>query len=1263
MARYKIIEELGRGGMGIVYRAFDPIHQRQVALKTLPSTDPTLLSRFKREFRLAAELDHPHVVRLFELTSDGEEWFFTMELVDGVELLQYIIQGPSQRSAVPSDQASIEGVSELQITRDLNPAEQIERLRDGFAQLTDAIAALHASGIIHRDIKPSNVLVTADGRVVLLDFGLIAETDSSGSHLSLHQQLMGTVAYMSPEQAACDPVTLASDWYSMGVMLYQALTGRLPFSGNRLDVLATKRTTDPVPARQIESSVPQDLSDLCVALLCRSPEGRPGAAEILQRLGKQPHERLTARDSQPHRPPLVGRETHLRALHDAYQVMLDGQAQVVFLQGRSGDGKTALAETFLERAAGEGAVVLKGRCYEMETVPFKAIDSLVDSLVVYLAHLPREEAAALMPRDIQALVRMFPVIGQVDAVASLPRRHIDISDQQELNRRAMGALRDLLARIGDRCPLVMYIDDLQWGDEDSAAMLSNLLQPPDPPVLLFLGTYRSEDVETSQFLQSFWRIQRQREFPLASLQIEVGPLERSDAVNLALDLLSHVDLDAQRRAESIAQEAAGNPFFIWELVKHVQEDGGRGAETARGASSLADMIWSRVQRLPDESQRLLAVVAIRGQPLPLDQAMRIADVGQAAVGPLRGGHLIRTVGLVSTSKIETYHDRVRESISARLDTGTRQRYHLRIAEECVRQSPRDASRAIVELRRDVTTGNARMEELIDIAPEWYDIAFHFDAAGRPDLAFPFALATAENARTQFSLDVAEQQFRIAERGADGPHHVFRGQVAEGLGDVLMLRGNYDEARLRFGRALESCPDSSARIEAKLGELAFKQGDMQRAIEVFERILRLFGQRLPRNTLMICCLLAWEALVQLLHSLFPRAFVARKDVSNTERRLLVIRLLNRLTYAYFFARGRCFCLWSHLRGMNLAERYQPTLELAQAYSIHAPVMGLIGLFSRGIAYARKSEAIYESFGDLWGQGQAINFHGVVLYYASCYEECIEKCREAIRVLERAGDLWEVNVARVHIGFSLFRLGHLTASSELAQRVHFSGVELCDHEASGFSLDLWAWATGGQVPLDVLHTELQRPRQDVQRTVQVMIADGVRLFMQDRVDEAAVVFEKGLRLAQAAGSQNPYVLPAHSWLASALRRQAEKTPAESIKARSTVLKKASRVARSAVNIARTFQTDLPHALREAGLISALQGSQRRARRYLDQSLLVAERQRARFEHAQTLMARGRVGLRFGWRGAADEMDGARRALIGLGAEFAVAQLTPRQSAERA
>jgi signal transduction histidine kinase/CheY-like chemotaxis protein/tetratricopeptide (TPR) repeat protein len=412
-----------------------------------------------------------------------------------------------------------------------------------------------------------------------------------------------------------------------------------------------------------------------------------------------------------------------------------------------------------------------------------------------------------------------------------------------------------------------------------------------------------------------------------------------------------------------------------------------------------------------------------------------------------------------------------------------------------------------------------------------------------------------------------------------------------------------------------------------------------------------GKKVPQWSGTFFCRMVREACAQMLHTMLPSVFVARKKLDGVEKQLLVIRLHNRLTYAYWFKRGQIPCLWSHLRGMNLAEQYPATSELAQAYSIHAPVMSLVPYISRGVTYAQKSLAIYKSLGDLWGQGQSLHFYGIVLYVASRYEEAIEKLREAVRLLERTGDYWEVNIARYHTARSLYRLGDLPGALALAKQIHQSGLELGDIQASGVCVDIWMITSGGQVSLETLQTELQRPREDIQVTAQLMLADGVRLFMLDRVAEAAVVFEKGNQVAENAGIQNAYVLPLRSWLASALRRQAEKTSSWAPDRRATLLKRARTIAKKAAKVARSFQNDLPHALREAGLIAAMQGAIHAARKHLDESLAVANRQGARFEHAQTLLARGRLGLELNWPYAADDVAAGRRALQALGAEWAL------------
>src|SRR5205807_2262872 len=144
---------------------------------------------------------------------------------------------------------------------------------------------LHAAGRLHRDIKPGNVLVGREGRVVLLDFGLAAELDRTGHHLSLQPRILGTIAYMAPEQAACLPVCPASDWYAVGAMLYEALTGRPPFVGAPMEILLRKQQLDARPPRDLAPDAPEDLALLCEALLRRDPAGRPTGAEVRRRLG------------------------------------------------------------------------------------------------------------------------------------------------------------------------------------------------------------------------------------------------------------------------------------------------------------------------------------------------------------------------------------------------------------------------------------------------------------------------------------------------------------------------------------------------------------------------------------------------------------------------------------------------------------------------------------------------------------------------------------------------------------------------------------------------------------------------------------------------------------------------------------------------------------------------------------------------------------------------------------------------------------------
>ena len=311
---YEILEEIGRGGMGVVYRAYDQRRDQVVALKMMRDVDPTSLYRFKKEFRGLADIAHPNLVTLRELVSDGRDWFFTMDLIDGVDFLSFVrpIPGPSRELPTTQLQAELPEQSPERVppSREVLVAQgpaQYDRLRHGMKQLAEGVAALHEAGWLHRDLKPTNVLVTPEGRVVILDFGLGAELGPGGLHHSSGPHLLGTAAYMSPEQAAGRPVTPASDWYSVGVILYEALTGLLPFSGAPLDVLMDKQRIAPPRPGELTPGLPDDLDELCWALLAREPEVRPCAAAIMRSLQAQTPSAFLSpwgfSDSRQHPPP------------------------------------------------------------------------------------------------------------------------------------------------------------------------------------------------------------------------------------------------------------------------------------------------------------------------------------------------------------------------------------------------------------------------------------------------------------------------------------------------------------------------------------------------------------------------------------------------------------------------------------------------------------------------------------------------------------------------------------------------------------------------------------------------------------------------------------------------------------------------------------------------------------------------------------------------------------------------------------------------
>ncbi|MBL8972039.1 MAG: serine/threonine-protein kinase PknK, partial [Myxococcales bacterium] len=497
--------------------ARDRVRGGQVAVKELLRASTGALLGFKREFRALAGLSHPNLVTLYELIAEGPRWLLTMEFIAGLPLLESLrgaSPGPQSRGGSATSRTSLSsgrvgaggpavvglvrrdrGTAPRRVARAgswrrravrrfrARPAANAmttdgsRRLCAAFLQVARGVQALHSAGIVHRDLKPANIQVEAGGRVVILDFGLAALVDQEAGSTAI----VGTPRYMSPEQARGAPVEAASDWYSVGVLLHEAIFGVAPIEGSPHEVMARKQYL--LPARRPPpANVPSALVDLCFQLLTPVAAERPGGPAVLKALAAlavPAKEAALAGPEDETSPPeavLVGRDDAWTQLRGAWALARGGAVVVAVVRGPAGIGKTALCRAFLAERRAAGAWVLTGRCHVHEQIPFKAIDEVIDGLGLALLGLDLEARAGLLSAGRGALVRLFPALAPALAwtVDAAPADE----DKGLVRRAASQALRELLLGLAARVPLMLAIDDLQWGDVDSVLVLAELLRPP-----------------------------------------------------------------------------------------------------------------------------------------------------------------------------------------------------------------------------------------------------------------------------------------------------------------------------------------------------------------------------------------------------------------------------------------------------------------------------------------------------------------------------------------------------------------------------------------------------------------------------------------------------------------------------------------------------------------------------------------------------------------------------------------------------------------
>ncbi|MBI3824062.1 MAG: protein kinase [Planctomycetes bacterium] len=1012
--RFEFVRYIGAGGMGVVYEAFDREHHVRLALKTLQKVNAATLYRFKQEFRSLAHVVHPNLVTLFQLISVDEQWFFTMELVDGCTFYDYVRPRgyvteddvTSNRAKGASDtvdyevkanakQEPEEPAFAMPVTARLT-LEQYDMLRPALLQLAQGVHALHEAGKLHRDIKPSNVLVTPQGRVVVLDFGLVTELEDRAHEPSIDRGIAGTIAYMSPEQAAGLTLTEASDWYSVGAMLYLVLTGQAPFTGTKTQVVRDKQRIEPKLPADLAACIPEDLRTLCRDLLRLNPGERPDGAEILRRLGGE-----AAGVSAPSRlfdsahAPFLGRERHMAVLHEALAALRNRRPAVVHVHGRSGAGKSLLVRRFLQDVhEHSNAVILSGRCFEQESVPYKALDSLIDSLTRYLLRLADHEAAVLMPRDVLALARLFPVLRRVRAVESVPAHGPAIPDKQELRRRAFGALREMLARLGDRRPLILVIDDLQWGDLDSAALLTDLLDPPDPPVLLMLICYRSEYAKTSPCLRDL--IEAHVTDPsLDRRDLVVAALEPAESRQLALELLGPDTPATQEQADAIARESGGSPYFIHELAQHVHE----GAALATTAQiNLDEVLQQRVARLPADSRALLEAVAVSGKPLRQADAYHAAGLNSESPAPmtlLRVNHFVRSTGAEGNDEVETYHDRVRETVVAHLDDNQLRERHRSLA-------------AVLE-----TSGKADPETL----------AVHFQAADNRARAGHYYALAATGAADTLAFDRAAKLYRQSLE-----NHPLQGaeerELRRKLADALANAGRCADAAREYQRiAAQTSGSESLELLGLAGYQFCAAGHIDEGKAALALVLGKLRMSLPSTRLRALLSMLWHRFKLWLRGLTYQERTADQLSADELARIDISWSVAIGLTMIDTIRGADFQTRNLLLALKAGEPYRVARALAWE-ATHA-AMGGEKAKKRSTQLLDLADALVLRLDHPHALGMATMGRGVAAYFHGAWREAHFVCDRAVEVFRNrcTGVTWELDTSNAFAYWALWFRGEL------------------------------------------------------------------------------------------------------------------------------------------------------------------------------------------------------------------------------------------------
>jgi serine/threonine protein kinase/tetratricopeptide (TPR) repeat protein len=845
---YNIIEELGKGGMGVVYKAEDTRLNRTVALKLLSrdsSGDPKARKRFLREARLASSLHDPNICTIHEIDETDEgDLYICMDYYEGSTLREIISRGDA--------------------TLDL--------LLSYAGQIASGLASAHEKGIIHRDIKSSNIMITCDGLVKILDFGLAKIVDKDDSTTS--GRALGSLSYISPEQASGKKVDHLTDIWSLGVVLYELVTGQLPFS-HEFDaaVIYSILDTSPLPPSEIREDVPEELERVIYRCLRKKKEERlQSAVELMQELnrirvslkavtGNRESAQSTSVPPFKHRvtddpvkpktsrlsewkvqSSMVGREKEEDTLNYYLMRLIQGEGFIVNVTGEAGIGKSRLVAEFLQKKEVSRTLVLEGRAVsEGQNLSFHPLIELIRNLAEIDEADDEPKALIKLEKSIRKYCpgdadEVFPFIATMMGMSlegSAKERILNV-EGEGLEKLILKNFRTLISGAAYQHPLVILIEDLHWADQSTIGLLKSLYRLAQDHPILFLNVFRPGYEETSDRIRESIRDRYEK----YQTEIILDRLDEQQSEILIRQLLRSAILPSGITS-LIKQKVEGNPFFMEEVIRSMIEEGiivqdGRQVIFTKKTVSLfipgsiQELLISRIDKLEEDVRQLIRLAAVIGRQFFYKVLREVAGdqlVADRILDQLMQIQMIRKRIRLGEVEYLFKHALIQQAVYESLPPVTRKEIHLKVAASIEKVFPE------------------RIQEFYGI------LAFHYGQAEAMEKAENYLVLAGERALRSSASSEAIHYYK----------------------EALTI---YQE---KYGSSAD--PEKIATLNKNIGIAFYNLGYSIEAAEFLKNALSYYGKRIPKNPVMVLIKMIYGMVVLLFRIRFT-AFLGRK--TPTER---------------------------------------------------------------------------------------------------------------------------------------------------------------------------------------------------------------------------------------------------------------------------------------------------------------------------------------------------------------------------------------------